>query len=164
MMIAKAIGTFDRRTIEIIAMGGLLHDVGAVEIEKDIEELTGDLTADQWREIRQHPKRGLSMLEKVKCIPDEVRYIVYQHHESPGGTGYPNGIEDDAIYYPAKIVSVADAFSALITKRPFRPAYKVFDALGVLKGEGQKFDQEIVTVLIKILGAYSNSDGAYEIA
>jgi HD-GYP domain-containing protein (c-di-GMP phosphodiesterase class II) len=90
---------------------------------------------------------GLHMIEATQTIPDEVRYIVYQHHEEPSGHGYPNGIHSPVIYYPAKIVAIADAFSALISRRPFRPAYTVEQAVQILQSEAGKHDRELVKLL-----------------
>ena len=87
------------------------------------------------------------MLENTPGIPDEVRYIIYQHHERPDGTGYPNGLSGDAIFFPARIVSVADSFSALISNRPFRPAYSVDQALHILRSEIGDREPELVKVV-----------------
>ena len=111
-----------------------------------------DLSPAQWKLMRSHPKIGLRMIEGTTNIPDEVRYIVYQHHEQPSGKGYPNGLKDSVIYYPSKIVALADSFSALISKRPFRPAYKVEDAINIIQSEKGKFDKNLVNTLVSVFG------------
>src|SRR5690606_29186782 len=100
-----------------------------------------------WKEMRTHPKLGLRMVEQTRNIPDEVRYIIYQHHEEPGGQGYPNGLRGPVIYYPAKIVALADAFSALISNRPYRPAYSVEQAIHVIQSQRGKYDRDLVKIL-----------------
>ncbi len=112
--------------------------------------------------MRSHPILGLAMLENCHNIPDEVRYIVYQHHEEPGGHGYPNGLRGPVIYYPSKIVALADAFSALISKRPFRPPYTTEQAIHILQAEGAKYDRELVRILSSIFlkGQPAGSSGA----
>ena len=107
-----------------------------------------DLTAAQWREMRSHPKLGLKMIEAAQNIPEEVRYIIYQHHEEPSGAGYPSGLRGPVIFFPAKIVGLADSFCALITKRPFREAYTVEQALGIIQHEVGKYDRELVRSLV----------------
>ena len=98
--------------------------------------------------MRAHTTLGMRMLEGTPNVSDEVRYILYQHHEEPGGKGYPNGLLGPVIYYPAKIVALADAFSALISKRPFRAAYTVEQAIALLEaGNGQKHDRELVHLM-----------------
>jgi putative nucleotidyltransferase with HDIG domain len=147
MFIAKASGQFNSRMLEIVGLGGFLHDIGSTHLSKDIICSSTDLTPAQWKEMKHHPKLGLQMIESTPNIPDEVRYIVYQHHEEPGGHGYPNGLHNPVIYYPAKIVALADAFSALISKRPFRPAYTVEQAIHILQSESGKHDRDLVRML-----------------
>lgn len=147
MFIARFTGQFNRRLLEIVGMGGFLHDIGCTQLPNDITDSRAELTPAQWKLMRSHPKIGLKMLENTPSVPDEVRYIVYQHHEEPSGNGYPNGLRGPVIYYPAKIVAVADAFSALISKRPFRPAYTVEQAVQILKSEAGKYDAGLVKIV-----------------
>ncbi len=147
MFIAKASGQLNTRMMELVGMGGFLHDIGSTQQPKDIVCSPSELTDEQWKVMRDHPRIGLRMIENTPTIPDEVRYIVYQHHERPDGKGYPNGIFGPVIFYPAKIVSLADAFSALISKRPFRPAFTVEEAIGILKSEAGRHDRELVKIM-----------------
>ncbi len=156
MFVAKASGQFNQRMLELVGMGGFLHDIGCTKLPKEVICATSDLSAEQWIEMRSHPKLGLQMIESTPNIPDEVRYIVYQHHEEPGGQGYPNGLRSPVIYYPAKIVAIADAFSALISKRPFRPAYTPDQAIAILQKEVGKHDRDLVGMLGTI---FLRSDG-----
>ncbi|MGZ3697148.1 MAG: HD domain-containing phosphohydrolase [Bdellovibrionota bacterium] len=150
MFVAKACGQFNQRMLEIVGLGGFLHDIGSTQLPKEIVCSPTELDASQWREMHSHPKLGMEMVEKNQTIPDEVRYIIYQHHEEPSGHGYPNGIHGPVIYYPAKIVAIADAFSALISKRPFRPAYSVEQAISIMQGSTGKHDRELVQVLASV--------------
>jgi len=150
MFIAKASGQFNTRMMELVGMGGFLHDIGCVQLPKEVVNSPTELTAEQWVQMRTHPKLGLKMLEGSPNVPDEVRFIVYQHHEEPSGKGYPNALSGPKIYYPAKIVAIADAFSALISKRPFRPAYTVQEAIQLIQSEQGKYDRELVKILASI--------------
>lgn len=150
MFLARASGQFNQRTLELVGLGGFLHDIGCTQLSKEVTCSPTELTALQWKEMHKHPKLGLKMLEGTPNIPDEVRYIVYQHHEEPSGRGYPNGLRGPVIYYPAKIVSLADAFSALISNRPFRPAYTVEQAVQILQTENGKHDRELVRILASV--------------
>ena len=149
LFIAKATGQFNQRMLELVGMGGFLHDIGSTLLPKDVICSPTELTPEQWKLMRSHPKLGLHMIENTTNIPDEVRYIVYQHHEEPSGLGYPNGLHNQVVYYPAKIVAVADSFSALISKRPFRPAYTVEQAIQILQKEAEtgKYDKDLVKIL-----------------
>ncbi len=152
MFIAKASGQANSRMLEICGLGGFLHDIGLTLLPKEIADSPNELTAAQWREMRSHPKLGLKMLENTPNIPDEVRYIVFQHHEEPSGAGYPNGLRGPVIFYPAKIVALADGFTALISKRPFREAYTVEQALGIIQSETGKYDKDLVKIIISLFG------------
>lgn len=152
MFIAKASGQFNQRTLEIVGLGGFLHDIGCTHVPEDVLNYPGGLSEEQWKEIREHPKLGLKMLEGNSGIPDEVRYIVYQHHEQPDGEGYPNKLHSPVIYYPAKIVALADAFSALIAKRPWREAFTVEKAIETLLASPGKYDRKLVEFLSSNFG------------
>jgi putative nucleotidyltransferase with HDIG domain len=160
MFIARASGQFNRRMLEIVGMGGFLHDIGSTQIPKEITCSAEDLTTEQWKVMHDHPKLGLQMIENTPGIPDEVRYIVYQHHEEPSGRGYPNGLHGPVIYYPAKIVALADSFSALISKRPFRPAHTVEQAIRILQTENGKFDRDLVAILSSVFLRAERTDQA----
>lgn len=149
MFIAKASGQFNRKTFELLAMGGFLHDIGMANVPKEIMDSPNELTETEWEKIHDHTTAGLRMVENTPNIPDEVRYIIYQHHERPSGRGYPNGIYGTTIYHPAKVVAVADAFSALISKRPFRAAYTVEQAIEILKEEHGRYDQDLIAICEK---------------
>ena len=150
MFIAKASGQFNQRMLEIVGLGGFFHDIGYTQVPREILYSPGELSPDQWKLMRSHPKLGLKMLEGTKAIPDEVRYIVYQHHEEPSGRGYPNSLHGPVIYYPAKIVALADGFSALISKRPFRPPYSVEQAIKIIQDATGKYDRDLVRIMASV--------------
>jgi putative nucleotidyltransferase with HDIG domain len=152
MFLAKASGQATPRMLEVCGLGGFLHDVGLTLLPKEIVDSPTDLSAAQWREMRSHPKLGIKMMDGLPNIPDEVRYIIFQHHEEPGGSGYPSGLRGPVIFYPAKIVGLADSFCALITRRPFREAYTIEQALGIIQHEVGKYDREQVQLLTAIFG------------
>jgi putative nucleotidyltransferase with HDIG domain len=151
LFIAKATGHFDRRTLEVMGMGAFLHDIGQTQLPKDAFDSTAQLTPEERDLMNQHPKLGLEMLQGATNVPEEVRYIIYQHHEEPTGKGYPNGLRGGAIYYPARVVALADTFSALVSKRPFRPAYTVEEAIEILRENKDKFDQNLVELLAAVI-------------
>jgi HD-GYP domain-containing protein (c-di-GMP phosphodiesterase class II) len=157
VIIARASGVFDRQAIEWIGLGGLLHDIGCARLPKSLLSSPDALTEAEWEQMRDHPRMGLSMLEGCRSIADEVRYIVYQHHERPEGGGYPNSLQSPAIYPPAMVVALADAFGALISKRPFRQAYSPKGAIEVMRGEKGKFDPLYLDLLASVFGRSGSS-------
>ncbi len=150
LFLAKAAGLKDPKILEICGVGGFLHDIGLTLLPQEIVDSPTEFNAAQWRKMRLHPKLGVRMLETTPNVPDEVQYIILQHHESPDGLGYPNGLRGQVIFYPAKIVSIADSFCALITKRPYREAFNVEQALSIIQSESGKFDVELVQTLVSI--------------
>lgn len=164
MLLAKGTGQFDQRTLEIVGMGGFLHDIGCTQLPKEVVSSHTDLTDEQWELMHAHPQMGLRLIENTPNLPNEVRHIVYQHHEEPGGKGYPNALPAGSIYYPAKIVALADGFSALISKRPFRPAHTVDQAFSILMKGGQKHDPELVRVMSAVFLRQASQAGAKKAA
>ena len=156
IFLGKATGLLDPKTLNIVGLGGFLHDIGHSLIPNEINEAPRELTAAEWEVIKSHPKLGLDMLAESDNIPDEVKYIVYQHHEHPSADGYPNQLKAAAIYYPAKIVSIADSFSSLISKRPYRPAFTIPQALKVLQNDMHRYDKPLVELMTSIFGVEKN--------
>ena len=150
IFIARASGQFNQRMMEIVGLGGFLHDIGETQLPKELVCNPNAFTDEQWTEMKEHPKLGMQMIETTPNIPDEVRYIVYQHHEQPGGDGYPNHLHSPVIYYPAKIVALADALSALISKRPHRPSYTIEEAIEMIRKDAGKFDRQLVDVMVGV--------------
>lgn len=147
--IAKAHGLGSQEFLETCGLGGLLHDVGCSRLPTELMESPLALTPAQWMDMRQHTNVGLKMLEGIP-ISEDVKSIVAQHHEEPGGRGYPLGLRGSVIFLPAKIVAVADGFAALISKRPFRDAFTVPQALNIIKRDVGKWDPEVTKSLLLI--------------
>ncbi len=105
--------------IENIRIGALLHDAGKMLISSRILSKPGRLNEQEWVELRQHPDRGLDLLQRVDLNP-EVRDIVLHHHERFDGAGYPDGLAGSQIPWAVRIVSVMDSFDALTSTREYR--------------------------------------------
>jgi len=143
LLLAKADGMKGERNLFNVGLGALIHDIGMSRISFDIEERE-ELEAEEWKEVKTHPELGVRLIDGIQGIPREVKLIIMQHHEQPNGSGYPNGIYGSEIYYPAKIVSIADSFSSLISKRPFRDPYTAREALQIMRDDVGKFDPDLV--------------------
>ena len=160
LFIAKASGQFNKKMFELVGLGGFLHDIGLSKLPKEIVDTVDEHDPGKSLEMRSHPKLGLKMLERVNVIPDEVRHIIYQHHEEPGGKGYPNRLGTGVIYYPAKIVALADAFSAYISTRPFREAMTVPEAIKKIQEDRGKFDRDLVDLTSQLFLRKTGSKAA----
>lgn len=152
LLIAKIEGSIkSERNVLHLGLGAFVHDVGMTRVPFDPDEKT-HLTPDEWISLKEHPELGARMLDSIKGVPAEVREVVIQHHEQPNGNGYPNGLHSARVYFPAKIVAVADAFSALIQKRPFREhAFSPQQALGILKTDHGKYDLVVLKALEQMI-------------
>jgi len=135
--------------IKDLSFGFLFHDIGKYRIPKEIQNKPGKLTEAEWEIIKKHPKWGYDMLLETGHITSEAAVIVLNHHERHDGSGYPLGISGDDIPQAAKICAIADAFDALTSKRPYRPAKTPFDALRIMfKEMSHEFDPEFFKTFI----------------
>lgn len=126
-----------------IASGFFLHDIGKYTIPKHISRKTGPLSFDEWRIMKKHPENGYKILKKFNALTDEIGVIVLQHHERHDGKGYPAGLKGNKIHMYSKICSIADAFDALTSKRPYRIPKSSFNALAIMQTEMKdEFDPE----------------------
>ncbi|HAR43000.1 MAG TPA: hypothetical protein DCS07_10295 [Bdellovibrionales bacterium] len=150
LLLARKSGFESSRSLLSIGLGALIHDIGITRMTFSPEDFV-DLSPDQWKEIRRHPEFGKRLLDPLKQINAEVRAIVLQHHEQPNGNGYPNGLHDAEIYLPAKIISVCDSFSALISDRPHRKAFSPTKALELMSEDRGKLDPQLLNHFAEIL-------------
>ena len=137
--------------VQRIRLGALLHDVGKIGIPENVLKKPDKLLDDEWEIMKQHPVIGA---EKV-LMPNEALHefipIVKYHHEHYDGTGYPEKLKGEEIPYAARIVSVADAYHALISDRPYRKGMSVEKACEILKmGSGIQWDPDLVRHFITI--------------
>ncbi len=144
LLLAKMEKIETEKNLVNLGLGALIHDIGMTMLTYDPEEKT-ELLPEERRELHQHPELGKRMLDSIRAITPEVRMIVMQHHEQPNGHGYPNGLHDKQIYFPAKIVAIADSFSALLSVRPFREeAFTPVKAIEIMQEDRGKFDQALL--------------------
>jgi putative nucleotidyltransferase with HDIG domain len=139
----------ERRLVEF---GALLHDVGKIAVPKEILNKPGPLDDDEWAVMRTHTLEGQKMLDKVGGNMSDIGAIVRASHERWDGGGYPDGTVGEDVPLPARIVAVADAFSAITTTRPYRLAQSPEAAVKELREcAGTQFDPEVVDALVAVL-------------
>ena len=135
-----------------------LHDVGKIGISDTILLKTGKLTKSEFDEIKKHPEIGYRILKDSKSdILNMGAEIALTHHEKFNGTGYPKGLRGNDIPIVGRLSAICDVFDALTSKRVYKPAMTVEDALGIIiREKGQHFDSELVGLFLenieKILG------------
>jgi putative nucleotidyltransferase with HDIG domain len=137
------------RTVELIAFGSLLHDIGKLKLPESIRGKNVDeLDQKELEKYQEHPKIGAEMLQQYPIITEPIRQIVYQHHEYVNGEGFPNGLTGMKIYPLAKVVALSDELANLIVKTKTPP----IQGLRELIPDREKivrYDPLIVKALVK---------------
>jgi len=134
-----------RRNAEFV---GLLHDIGKIRIPNSIINKPGPLSPEERAIVNTHTIEGQRLLERVGGLLAEIGWLVRSCHERWDGTGYPDGLAGEEIPIIARIVCCCDAFNAMTTRRPYRPARSVADALEELRRcAGTQFDPAVVEVI-----------------
>jgi HD-GYP domain-containing protein (c-di-GMP phosphodiesterase class II) len=138
-----------------IINGALLHDAGMLRLPKEITEKRGGLSEAERQHIRSHPLLAHKIVIKELHFLDDVGSIVLQHHEQWDGNGYPNQIAGDYIDIGARIVSIADAFEAMVSPKPYRNSITGNQAIkNLLSDNSRRFDPVILKAFVLIMGFY----------
>lgn len=142
--------------VERIALGALLHDVGKIGIPENVLRKPTHLSESEWEIMKQHPVIGAEkVLAPNEALRDLIPMVKY-HHEHWDGSGYPEKLRGEEIPFSARIVSIADAFHALISDRPYRKGLSVQKACEILKmGAGIQWDSNLVRQFIQIAPSLS---------
>jgi diguanylate cyclase (GGDEF)-like protein/putative nucleotidyltransferase with HDIG domain len=130
----------------------LLHDVGKVAVPNEILYKPGTLTSSEWEVVRQHPLIGERILQRTPELAD-VAALVRHEHEHYDGSGYPDGVAGSDIPIASRIILACDAYSAMITRRPYREPMSPSAAIAELcASAGAQFDPAVVDALVRVLG------------
>ena len=133
--------------VERIRLAGILHDVGRVALPDSVVSKQGPLTDAEWAWVRAHPAIGARMVATTEY--DDIRSWILFHHERPDGHGYPEGRRED-VPLEAAIIAVADAYEAMTSERPYRPALAPEEAADELRREaGRQFHPDVVEALLR---------------
>lgn len=138
---------WDQTQMEALEFGAILHDIGKIYIPEAVLCKEGKLSDDEWDEMRKHPEVGARMIRDIPYLSSAVPMVLY-HHERWDGTGYPEGLRGDKIPASARLLSVADAFDAMTSDRPYREALSAEVAYQeIIDGSGKQFDPGMVKAL-----------------
>ncbi len=141
--VAASLG-LDPARIEDVRSAALLHDIGKLDISRELLYKAARLTASEFQEMKQHVQRGADLLEPVGGSLRRVIPIVLAHHDKYDGSGYSATSGED-IPIEARIISVADVYDSLTSDRPYRRAISPFEAKDVIaRGAGTDFDPQVV--------------------
>jgi putative nucleotidyltransferase with HDIG domain len=137
--------------ISVVRYAAVLHDIGKWAIPDAILEQPGKLNESEWEIIRRHPETGAQVLAGVAGF-ERVRAAVAAHHERFDGRGYPAGLAGRGILVEARLISVADAYDAMTSDRPYRKALSHVQAMEQLDtGAGGQFDPAVVAAAKAVL-------------
>lgn len=140
-----------------IEVAALLHDAGKVGVPDAILKKPGALTPDEWRVMRMHPEFSWAVLRLVPGLEKASLYALH-HHEKYNGGGYPSGLRGEEIPIGSRIVSVIDAFDAMVANRPYKEGLPIEEALRRLVADsGSHFDPVVVQHFINIARAEMSS-------
>jgi HD-GYP domain-containing protein (c-di-GMP phosphodiesterase class II) len=155
LALAEAIGLPRERAIAL-GIGGLLHDVGKVKVPQEVLQHDGALDEEQWRQIRRHPIDGAGLILVTTRDPlHPAVSVVLEHHAAYDGSGYPSLSGHRSPSVPARLVSVADSFDALTSKRSYRKPEERRQALSLIQaGAGRSYDPRVVRTFVRLLGVF----------
>lgn len=160
----------ERDYLRELAIAGLFHDVGKIFIEEQILQKPGRLDEEEMKVVMAHPTLGFKLLKHLQLQTPRPRHVVLQHHERQDGTGYPHHrvgsnqvhrtdrerFDPQRINLMAEIVAVVDVYSALVSDRPYRPAYNTRTVLAELRREaGHHLNAELVDLFLAMLPMYA---------
>jgi putative nucleotidyltransferase with HDIG domain len=128
-----------RADLETLSQAALLHDIGKIGVPDSVLLKPGALSQAEWLVMKSHPEEGARIIERLGYL-DEVVPAIRHHHERPDGRGYPHGLRGDEIPLAARIIHVADALDAMLTKRVYRDELTLEHALAeIRRGRGTDF-------------------------
>jgi HD-GYP domain-containing protein (c-di-GMP phosphodiesterase class II) len=134
--------------LEELRMGGALHDVGKLAVSERVLRKPGPLEPEEESELRRHPAEGVRLLAGIERFRPALPYVLF-HHERWDGQGYPTRRRAAQIPLEARVLALADAFDAMVSSRPYRPALRADEALAeVAKGAGTQFDPELAEAFL----------------
>ncbi|MDR3135321.1 MAG: response regulator [Deltaproteobacteria bacterium] len=147
--LASKLGLSDQ-TVESILYASPMHDIGKIGIPDRILLKNGPLNEEEWSVMRLHTIYGGQILENSDIGFLRLgEVIATTHHEKVDGSGYPKGLKGKEIPLAGRIVAVADVFDALMSRRPYKPAFTVEQAVNIIKeGRGRHFDCDVVDVFL----------------
>lgn len=142
---------YDKSSLEKIKIAAALHDIGKIGVPDEILNKPAKLTKEEFHIVKQHPIKGYEIIKDIPALKD-ISIYVKQHHERIDGRGYPDGLKNHEITLEARIITVADAFDAMTSDRPYRKGMSLNTAVKILQeNKGSQFDEYVVNVFLSCL-------------
>ncbi len=139
-----------RDEIENIRLAGALHDIGKIDVPTDVLNKPGPLTDIEFSIIKNHPTVGYTICS-MEEFPEPIAHTVLQHHERMDGSGYPEGLLGEETVLDARIIAVADVIEAMSSRRAYRPALAIDEALKEISdNRGTLYDSQVVDASMRL--------------
>jgi diguanylate cyclase (GGDEF)-like protein/putative nucleotidyltransferase with HDIG domain len=136
---------------EILIYGAYMHDIGKINISKEILMKKMELTNEEWEELKQHPANGVEIIKSVKTLREVIPLII-SHHERYDGKGYPNKLKGEEIPYLARILTVVDSFDAMTSNRPYNTRKTYEEGIEeIISCSGTQFDPAIAKAFAEVV-------------
>lgn len=156
MEMAKKMGSrlkLEKESIDALVFSSLLHDIGKIEIPREILNKPQKLTPKEWEILKHHPQWGADIIRPIRSLQGSVE-IVHHHHENYDGSGYPLGFKGTEIPLGARILRIVDSFDAMTTNRPYREGISRAQALEELRRfSGTLYDPDLLEEFAQIIEA-----------
>lgn len=154
-LLANKLGITDEEK-KILKYGAYLHDIGKINISKDILNKKMRLSNDEWEILKQHPANGVDLIKSVDSL-EQVVPLILHHHERYDGKGYPSELSGNDISYLTRILTVVDSFDAMTSNRPYSTRKTYDDAIEELRRcAGTQFDSNIAEAFIEVVQENKN--------
>jgi HD-GYP domain-containing protein (c-di-GMP phosphodiesterase class II)/signal transduction histidine kinase len=150
MELARSMG-LSEEDVRVLQYVSAVYDVGMVKVGEGILRRRGGLRYGEYESVKRHPKEGVEILDPIEFL-EQVKEIILHHHERYDGGGYPGGLSGESIPVGARILAVIDAYSSMLSDRPYRGAMRVEEAMSELRRcSGTQFDPAVVEKLVEVL-------------
>jgi putative nucleotidyltransferase with HDIG domain len=150
--VAEELG-LDEHSLGDLEIAALLHDIGKIGIPDVILNKPAKLTAEEYALMKKHPEYGWAVLRQIPGM-ERASLVILHHHENFNGSGYPAGLPADEIPLGSRIVSVIDAFDAMVSNRPYRQGLPFEEAeRRLLEASGTQFDPDVVRSFLPLARA-----------
>ena len=131
-----------------LRFGAVVHDIGKLTVRGELLRKAGPLAVEELEEIREHPRAGAGLVMPLRAARTALPYVLF-HHERWDGRGYPCGLHAHSIPLEGRLLAIADAYDAMTSARPYRPALAAESALAeVADCAGTQFDPQLVELFL----------------
>nr|WP_255555355.1 HD-GYP domain-containing protein [Enterovibrio paralichthyis] len=145
----------DRVTLEELAIGGLVHDIGKILVRDEVLNKPGKLTDDEFIHMKEHQTLSVPVLDSIVDLPKISRDVSVMHHEKLDGNGYPNGLKGDELTLIGRMSCIVDIYDALTAERVYKPALSPSEAFKIMIGLTPfHLDADLLKKFIRCIGFY----------